>query len=412
MTKSFLKACVVTFLFLTVTTPAFAQGIVGNAGFSCSQSALAAALATVNSTSGIANRQQLWKAILACGRQLHTPVNSQVQPANAQAQPGAASGNFVVFNAPGASETVPTAINNAGTVTGYYYDSAGQHSFVRTADGNIITFDPPGTGLGSYATGINQAGVITGEFENANGTDTHGFVRAPDGTFTMIDVPGGTGLTNPTSINPRGIVAGSYAVNITFHGFVRSSNGIFTTFDPPGSIYTEADAINPSGTITGFYLWPISQNVQGESGFVRSPDGKLVTFDPPLVGSLVNYPIPSINAQGVVAGSYCEPACNAVHGFLRAPNGTLTVIDAPGNNYGTQVAGINSAGTTTGWYLPADFLAQHGFLRTNQGTFITFDPPGLFYTMPAAINDSGTVAGSACDATFTVCPAFVWTPHL
>ncbi|MPW22810.1 hypothetical protein GCT13_39935 [Paraburkholderia sp. CNPSo 3157] len=372
MSGSFLKACVVILSVLAVTTSTFAGGIgTANTGFSCSQSALASAATTLASTSGVANREQTWKAILACSRQLHG------QRANSQAQPAADTGNFVTFNIPGSFGPVPTAINNDGAVTGYYRDLTGFHSFLRTPDGTITTFDPPGASLGSIATGINPARIVTGEYADANDI-IHGFLRAPDGTFTTIDVPGFIEFTNPTSINPAATVTGSFADNITFHGFVRSANGIFTTFDPPGSTYTEADAVNPSGTITGFYL-----SAKGESGFVRSPDGTIVTFDPPLVGSLVNYPIPSINAQGVIGGSYCEPACDAVHGFLRAPDGTLTITDAPGNNYGTQVAGINSAGTITGWYVLANFSAQHGFLRTSQGRFLTFAPPRL------ALHDTG-----------------------
>jgi len=80
----------------------------------------------------------------------------------------------------------------------------------------------------------------------------------------------------------------------------------------------------------------------------------------------------------VIAGSYCgEVSCNSVHGFVRAPDGKLTTIDAPGQNYGTTATGINSAGTITGYYILADFSATHGFFRTHDGKFSTFDPPGV-----------------------------------
>jgi hypothetical protein len=48
---------------------------------------------------------------------------------------------------------------------------------------------------------------------------------------------------------------GGNASNVT-HGFVRAANGTLTTFDIPGAQYLQVYAINPAGTLTGYYTTP------------------------------------------------------------------------------------------------------------------------------------------------------------
>jgi uncharacterized membrane protein len=229
-------------------------------------------------------------------------------------QASATGGTFTTFDIPGSdSPPIPTAINAAGAITGYYSGANGgpygvSHSFLRAPDGTVTTFDPPGScevstvnTCGSTATSINPAGVIVGSYDDDSGT-YHGFLRRPDGTFTTIDVPGFIGGDFPSGINPAGTVTGGYfGTGLGLHGFVRRANGVFTTFDPPDSSYTQADGINASGAIAGSY-----QDVDGSyHGFFRSPDGNIVTFGSP-VGSVYDYPHFTINAEGSITGTYCE----------------------------------------------------------------------------------------------------------
>src|ERR1700751_6291537 len=75
----------------------------------------------------------------------------------------------------------------------------------QTKQGQIITFDAPRAGLGSgqgtVPTSINSAGTITGYYVDA-GSIFHGFVRDKDGIITSFDA--GPNFTIPTSINPKG----------------------------------------------------------------------------------------------------------------------------------------------------------------------------------------------------------------
>src|SRR5215469_8855329 len=53
-----------------------------------------------------------------------------------------------------------------------------------TTAGIFVTFDVPGAVGGTFAAAINNEGVITGSWADANGT-SHGYLRAAhNGTFT------------------------------------------------------------------------------------------------------------------------------------------------------------------------------------------------------------------------------------
>src|SRR5260370_36173996 len=58
---------------------------------------------------------------------------------------------------------------------------------------------------------------------------------------------------------------------------------------------------------------------------------------------------------------------------LVSPQATFITFDVPGAL--EAVNGINPAGAITGWYFEANFVG-HGFLRAPDGTITTFDPPG------------------------------------
>jgi len=67
----------------------------------------------------------------------------------------------------------------------------------------------------------------------------------------------------------------------------------------------------------------------------------------------------------------------ALTGLVAAdkPQPTIITFDAPGAVNGTEVAGINPAGVIAGSYVDAN-NALHGYLRAKDGTFTTYDVPG------------------------------------
>jgi hypothetical protein len=221
-------------------------------------------------------------------------LQSRGQPAAPGATAPAKAGTFTTFNVPvpGAFGTHPTAINPARAIAGFYFDASGlEHSFLRTPNGNITPFDPPGATCSastevfvcSQPLGITPEGMVVGFYTDASFV-SHGFLRAPDGAFTVFDPPGSIS-TFTAAVNPDGAVTGEFFVNpFLQHGFLRTRNGTFTVFDPPGSRSTFTAAINPAKAITGACF----DTNFALHGFLRTPDGTITSFDPP--GSTFTFP--------------------------------------------------------------------------------------------------------------------------
>jgi len=262
-------------------------------------------------------------------------------------------GDFITLDAPGEGTSVgfrfgtlpnniaissSITINNRGTITGNYVDSNHvTHAFVRSAAGQFVTFDAPGASAtagsfdGTFPASINDGGSITGHYTDAHGV-IHGFLRGPVGEFTAFDAPGTSSAaafgygTFPESINDAGAIAGHYTdAHGLIHGFVRSPGGKVTTFDAPGASTVAAfgygilpHSINNAGAIAGHYI-----DAHGLThGFVRSPGGTLTAFDAPGAGATAasgygTFP-ESINNAGVITGHYTDTG-GLIHGFIRSP---------------------------------------------------------------------------------------------
>jgi hypothetical protein len=86
-------------------------------------------------------------------------------------------GNYTTLSYPGASFTFAGGGNIWNSVTGIYFDSAGNgHGFLES-DGAYTSFDYPGASF-TEATGINALDVIVGAFIDSSGNE-HGFIRTP-----------------------------------------------------------------------------------------------------------------------------------------------------------------------------------------------------------------------------------------
>jgi hypothetical protein len=282
-------------------------------------------------------------------------------------------GSFTSFDVPGDAGTYPGAINPGATITGDYYDDINGvfPGFMRRPDGSITTFDVPGDVFGLLAVAINPAGATTGFYFDADFFG-HGFLRASDGAITTFDVPGATSGTYPGSINPAGTIAGGYSDDLVSHGFLRSADGTITTFDVPGASTdrggTLGGAINPVGAVTGAYFQPEDNAFGGNyRGFLRDKHGSFTTFDavPSPSDPCCTWTFPgAINPAGEVVGSI-DDYHDLNRGFVRATDGTVTLLDAPGagtgRGQGTIPVSINPGGQIAGYYLDANYV-YHGFL--------------------------------------------------
>lgn len=335
--------------------------------------------------------------------------------------------------------TEAAGINIWGTIVGDVTDSdGGVHGFARTADGKFTEFDVLGAnpapgypclyGLGGTCpTAISDLGVIVG-FEGDANDVFHGFVRTPDGKITVFDAPGAAttpdaGLgTWAYSINNLGVVTGYYAdANYVYHGYVRTPDGKITVFDDAAAgtgAYqgTFPESINNLGAIAG---WVTDENGFSH-GTVRSAKGKISTFDPPGdAGSYYGVETAYINDLGLVGGGYWQGTGNVSYGFEGMAGGTISTFQIPDAGSapfdGAYVSAINMEGAMTG-YVTDSNVENHSFVRSVNGKVAVFDVPGQelvpnsdFGSAGEAINALGVVAGRWHD-TNAILHAYVWVP--
>ncbi len=212
-------------------------------------------------------------------------------------------------------------------------------------------------------------------------------------------------------INAQGAITGDVTDSTgATHGYVRTPEGKFFEFDAPGANPSPGygceysiggtcpSAINDHGAVTGW-----SQDANGAyHGFVRSPDGKLTVIDiaEAGVGSGQGTHAMGINNWGVITGFFVD-SNNVLHGFLRSPGGSIVILNDPaagtGAYEGTLALSINDFGAVAGVDTDANNFT-HGFMRTADGKFNDFDPPGTlgnaYGVGNALINDRDVIAGT------------------
>ncbi len=102
--------------------------------------------------------------------------------------------------------TEPRGINDSGTVVGWYTSGGLTHGFILSG-GTVYTVDDPNPANAGYTylEGINNSGLMVGQWSDTNGLQ-HSFLLSPDRTtFTDINIPGATwvqtfGLNNANEV--------------------------------------------------------------------------------------------------------------------------------------------------------------------------------------------------------------------
>ncbi|TMJ79401.1 MAG: hypothetical protein E6G76_28465 [Alphaproteobacteria bacterium] len=133
------------------------------------------------------------------------------------------------------------------------------HGFIFYRNGYTILDDPLATtagGGGTYATGINDAGQVVGQYLASDGL-FHGFLYG-NGAYVTIDDPAASaGGTTPQTINDAGQIVGTYGVNGGgLHGFLLTITP--DPLPPPGG--TTADMILRHGADGKYEIYDIGNN--------------------------------------------------------------------------------------------------------------------------------------------------------
>jgi uncharacterized membrane protein len=218
--------------------------------------------------------------------------------------------SFTAENFPGAVQTQVIGINSAGDTVGFYIDQNGVTHGFKAVGGTFTTIDGPGTAF-NLLLGLNDNGQLAGysSTDSTGMTAQRAFVEQ-SGTFTYIDssLPSGTLNDQATGINNAGIISGFFTTASATDGFLLNGTTL-TTLSFPGSTFTQALGLNNEGQVVGDYV----DSLGFMHGFVFD-GGTFVTVDPS--GSTATT-VNGINDNGQIVGFFVDPG-NTI-GFVGTP---------------------------------------------------------------------------------------------
>jgi len=258
----------------------------------------------------------------------------------------------------GGTESIATAINDSGEITGGATTAAGAYHAFLYANGSMKDLGTLG-GPSSQGQGINATGAIVG------------YAQLPPGTVVGGYPP------RPVSL---------------YSGFIES-NGSMTALGAPGGA---AYAINNAGQVVG----------ECAGGACLFSDGAITSLGS-LGGTSGSTQATAINSFAEVVGYSYLPDGN-FRGFFWIA-GTMTALGTLGGDW-SQAYGVNDAGQITGIAYTSGNLGAHAFIYTN-GVMKDLGTLGGAYSTGTAINHSGIVVGYATPANpnATTYHAFVYS---
>jgi hypothetical protein len=177
-----------------------------------------------------------------------------------------------------------------------------------------------GTTASETAAGINDAGLIVGQFTDGATDTSPGFIYNGS-AFTVLNPTANTTVTNAQGVNNNGLVIGFYSLDgVHQHGFLynSSTSSYAVLADPniPNLVLTQFLGNNDLGIAVGYY---------------QLPDG---------------------SQHGLIYNIATQ-----AYTFLDNPSAATSGVSI------TQITGINDAGET-GFYVDAATGLQRGFIAT------------------------------------------------
>jgi hypothetical protein len=251
---------------------------------------------------------------------------------------------FSKANVPGAMQTGPSGINNAGVMVGGYVDkNSVSHGYILNGK-KLTTLDDPKAMAGTTGPeNLNPNGAISvvGVYNNSSG-NTVGFLYK-NGNYTDIPGPAGAVSSVASGINDKGAIVGDYVdSNGRTHGFLLKGKK-YTTLDEPAAFgTTAASGINNAGWIV---LWYVDQQGLVESAITKDNG---ITYTPPIdVPLAVDSYASDLNSAGDVTYFWVDSGGVGRGALLHA--GKYYKVNYPKAIY-TYAGGINDQRTLVGGY--------------------------------------------------------------
>jgi probable HAF family extracellular repeat protein len=244
-------------------------------------------------------------------------------------------GNLHAISAPGnavgsiANNATAWDANAAGQIAGVQYED-GEAYATRWQNGVAQTVGS----AGSYATGINEAGRVTGMTSNG-----HVFLTDAAGNASDLGAIGSGTWSAGYDVNNAGQVAGYGMLGFAFRAF-RWTNGSFQLLNTLGGANSYAMAINDSGMTVG--------HAQTSSGWMHAAvwNGSTAQDLGTLGGG--NSFAYDVNNSGVVVGY--STVSGVAHAFVYS-NGVMLDLNTQVSSSGwllQEAYGINDSGQIVG----------------------------------------------------------------
>jgi hypothetical protein len=262
-----------------------------------------------------------------------------------------------------ALETDAYGVNDAGVIAGDYVDAKSvQHAMIL--DGTkLTTVDNKdceaiaGTG-GVAFFAINSANTAVGWCTNAKTGLDESFTYAK-GKFTVVGFPKSNG-TQATGINDKGDVVGLYLDSADVqHGFSKIGSK-YTSIDVKGDTLADAYGINNAGQITVY-----ATNSAGDYDSFLLTGKSFKNIDNPAakggLGTISHAPAP--NAKGDIVGTYFD-STGSEYGWLLHGGKYYQVAD-PGDPTDSRADGLNDKLEIVGRYSAGSFGGT-GFKATTK----------------------------------------------
>jgi probable HAF family extracellular repeat protein len=271
------------------------------------------------------------------------------------------------------------------------FAQASEHKFEK-----YEVIDYPGA-ANTFVSGVNNRGQLVGQFTKVATGPGHAFTGEP-GHLVPVDpegIVGTSAFSVAYTLNSAGVIGGSYSADPTLgrgdHGYLlRHAEVIPVQY--PGGLPTEVYGINDANQVIGGYF-----TADGNVHAFELEDGVFTAEDVP--GSIATAPF-AINDRGETAGFFATVAGTPGHGYIREPDGSIQVFDAPGAPpNSTQLIYVNDRDRMLGTYVDASG-ALVSFLRLRDGVDPITPPASLAAALfaPQAISDRGELAGFFSDA--------------
>lgn len=291
----------------------------------------------------------------------------------------------------GGSSFRATGLNNAGQISGFssLSDESATHAFLIHT--NFIADLGTLGGNSSRGFAINASGQVVGSSLITDDAATHGFIYS--GSMSDVGTLGGP-FSSASGVNDVGQVVGTSLTEDFSEQAFFYSGGSITNIGTLGGFSSTPAGINNAGTVVGKSTTEFDET----HAFIYASGA---ISDLGNLGGGYSAAL-GINQAGVVVGESAD-GTGAVHAF--AYSGSLQDLGTLGGSQSSASA-INTAGQIIGVSTTLDDLQSHGFSYSG-GVMTDLGTLGGDYSAVSALNNLGQVVGDSAD-TNGDSRAFLW----